>query len=192
MKRSGWTLLELLIVLILSSILLSISLFGVPAVIDHLRKQQARAEISTLGLALEKFHQDHSFYPPSSAITKNGEDYSENVTQYRQAGAVLFLALMGRQVWNAPPQLVTGKAYFDPLASQIFPGTNPLDPASDARQLATYTNDVTIFHAEHAAFRDPWGRPYGYACGEQACNPASYDLWSTAGGKSPEEWIKNW
>lgn len=55
----------------------------------------------------------------------------------------------------------SNKVYFDPTA--------------------TITTNV-----ESGPFIDPWGNAYGYS--NQATH---FELWSTAGGKDPAEWIRN-
>ena len=156
-SRSGFTLIEIMVVIVIITILVGIVIGASKYAQTKGATSRAKAEIAALETALEGYKSDNGVYPGSTEIPNNGTQNS-----------IL--------LYNS---LATGpKRYFTFKANQLrdFGGAVtiviPPCPSSPATAL-TVTNVAII---------DPFGMPYNYfnnPCGGGGQNnSATFDLWS--------------
>lgn len=82
--RPGYTMIELLVVILIISVLAALTTAAVVKVLGSGKKASAAAEIGNLDLALTNFHKDHKFYPPSYMTeAPNPPDGKTYVRQFR-------------------------------------------------------------------------------------------------------------
>jgi len=157
-KPSAFTLVELLAVITIIGILAGLTLGGAGAIRRHGATSQAKAEISALQAACERYYADNSSYPrnPNNCLPTPYD--SNNPTGYVDASRALFTNLVGSPWFNASSTNVVGKRYFEPKLGMVNTNTG----------------------SQPNYFIDPWGNSYGYYYDTN--NPKVAPLiWSTAG-----------
>lgn len=131
----GFTMVEILGVVVIIGILAGITLGGAGAVRRHGAVSQAKAEITALEAALARFQAENGFYPANTSNNPT-TSFNPNTAIYYNAGSALFSTLFGTNMFNRPPST---KRYFEPKPSMVS-STNAANPF----------------------FVDPWGYAYGY------------------------------
>lgn len=175
-RESGFTLMELLVVMVIILILASLIVGTASYVQKKGKRSRAEAEIAAMSSALENYKADNGVYPRDS--TTDGLDVvTTTLTNYDGPNLKLYEYLSGDTDHNRSPE---GKSYFPFKPNQLSP--------TDQAQAVT-------------AIRDPFGNPYGYST-KRAANPngssgynPTFDLWSIADGAAgtdQSKWIKNW
>ncbi|MEM6820698.1 MAG: prepilin-type N-terminal cleavage/methylation domain-containing protein [Verrucomicrobiota bacterium] len=188
MKR-GFTLIELLAVITIIGILVGIII----GVAGNVRKKaavsRAKAEISAIELALERYKIDNADYPTGTAIsipTGANSFYAGSPTSggYVSASQALFNALCGRANYSA------------------------LAGAGDTIYLEVREGQVgNSSGSANSYLQDPFGFAYGYVY-DPSGSPKSYynevvpDIWSTSGETTNPNsgtnnyiylrWVTNW
>ena len=188
LRKSAFTIIELLIVISIIIILAGLILSTVGYVQKKGVRSRAEAEIAAISAALESYKADNGIYPADSdtnALKPNMMGDPRQST-YQKASLSLYKALSG-DADNDASRVAESKGYFTFKPNQLSP--------TDQTQAVT-------------AIRDPFGNSYGYSTvkssnpsGTDGYNP-TYDLWSTCGEtgpKAPEtfqqyqaRWVKNW
>jgi len=203
--RDGFTMVELLVVVIIIAILIGLTLSIVGNVTTSAKKSRASGEVAAMDLALSRFQVDNGFYPAGTNISftvTTPAYYSPNpssaaaTNMYKMANRALFLALTGRTMYNyAGTNTNTYRQYYTDLkANQVGDaGLSNTNAASfDPTVQTTYT---TNSFSSGSYFQDPFQNPYGYyynpgtgsnpgydmAGDVSLYNRTSPDIWSTAG-----------
>ncbi|MGF1678356.1 MAG: type II secretion system protein [Candidatus Methylacidiphilales bacterium] len=185
-RRSGFTLIELLTVITIIGILTGIVIGVAGNVQKKAATSRARAEISALDLALERYKIDNGDYPDAADIavpTSPTGYYSGNPSGYQAAGRKLFTALAGRTAYSALTPAGT-PVYFEFKESQVGSPT---------------VNSYMV---------DPFGFAYGYHYDAASTGTKSFynvvvpDIWSTSGQTTQPNatdnlyiyarWVTNW
>ncbi|MDQ2867138.1 MAG: type II secretion system protein GspG [Verrucomicrobiota bacterium] len=179
---SGFTILELLIVISIIIILAGLVLGISGYVQDKGARSRAEAEIAAMSAALESYKADNGIYPRASQSTDKLNARAvpaPSPSSYASASFYLYTQLSGKGT-NQQPSSSEAKSYLTFKPAMLG------HPANDA---------TTVSY-----IRDPWGNSYGYSTA-QAANPGStagynptFDLWSTTNDTSGTraKWIKNW
>lgn len=180
-NRSGFTLVELLVVMAIIAVLAGLVLGTAGFMQKKAAKDRARAEIKAMELALESYKADNGVYP-RNATTDGLDAKSTPTTSYAPSSKFLYAQLSGDFDYNSTTP-ATGKAYME-FKPNMLSGTK------DAKGNFTTVNYLL----------DPFGNSYGYSTANQAdpnkgYNP-TFDLWST-GGKTgaptdTASWVTNW
>ncbi len=187
-RRTGFTILELLIVITIIIILAALIIGTVGYVQKKAARSRAEAEIAAMSAACESYKADNGTYPRDTGATTDNLDSRTSYNPAGYFGASLFLynslagATSGSRATSA-----SLKSYFNFRPNMLYP--------TDQTQNVQY-------------LRDPFGNSYGYSTAYQAdvangTNPPSrgynptFDLWSTGGATSNSQtdqaqWIKNW
>ncbi|GAB4251914.1 MAG: hypothetical protein OHK005_19150 [Candidatus Methylacidiphilales bacterium] len=209
-QRSGFTLVEIIVVVTVIVILMGLVLGVAGPVQESGRRSRAQAEIAGLETALTRFEQDNGFYPNATSIGTLAGDtfYNGNPANYLAASRALFLAVTGRQWLNSTDTASMGRQYMEVKPSQVPPsavGTSSSANA-DAASFATYSTPLS----SGSYLLDPWGRAYGYYYNANPTttpprysinNVVTYDLWTTGGQTANpsagephiiRKWIANW
>ena len=131
-EQSAFTLVELLAVITIIGILAGLTLGAAGAVRRHGATSTAKAEVSALQAACDRFYADNNSYPSNSAVNPAS---SVAPSGYNAAGQALFTNLVGSATLSAAP---TTKRYLEPKPAMV------------------YTNGTPNY------FVDPWGYAYGY------------------------------
>jgi general secretion pathway protein G len=176
--EGGVTIIELLVVIIIILILAGLVLSISSYVQNKGARARAETEIAAMSAALESYRADNGIYP-TSAITNALDPATPTPSSYVTACQDLYIRLSGDSDGN--PTTTTSSDTKNYLG---FLKPNMLKPNPPGA--GTY-------------FCDPFGNSYGYstakASGAPSGNNPTFDLWSTAGGKTPADvakWIKNW
>ena len=191
LKRSGFTLVELLVVLGVIGALMGMALGVQRYAMTKSARSRAEAEIAGLSAAAEGFKADQATYPRSgdtdTMISIDNGDHST----FLSANKALYMLLSGDADLNGKPDI-----------SESVPNAMPSYFAFKPALLRMEGTRV-------AYIRDPWdsgaeARPYGYSTKRAAALQAgvddpkagyniTFDLWSTGHLPSnPGAWIKNW
>ncbi|MGB8355991.1 MAG: prepilin-type N-terminal cleavage/methylation domain-containing protein [Chthoniobacteraceae bacterium] len=216
---SGFTLVEILVVLVIITILAGLVLSVAGNVMNSARKSRAAGEVAAIDMALSRFHVDNGFYPTITNINTvsfltNNFYYpnpgSTTNTNYILAGRALFLALMGRTMYDyAGTNTNNYRQYYNDLkatrvASEGVSNSAILNP--DPTISTTYTTNT---FTAGSYIIDPFQNAYGYYYNENAgsgitslFSQTAPDVWSTAGETNSTfvntntylflRWIHNW
>lgn len=158
----GFTLVEILAVVVIIGILAGITLGGAGAVRRHGAVSQAKAEITALEAASVRFQVENGFYPVNTSANPST---AFNPGNYQTAGVGLFSNLFGTNMFNRPPST---KRYFEPKPSMV-----------------SSTNTANPF------FVDPWGYAYGYySDGTNA--PLIWSTAGQTAAAGTNKWITSW
>lgn len=161
-SRIGFTLVELLGVLVVIGILAGLTLGGAGAVRRHAATGQAKAEIGALEAACVRYQIDLGLYP--SNVTANPTTRFRP-TDYQVAGTVLFTNLYGANQFSRPPGT---RRYFEPKAAMV-----------------SSTNTPNPF------FVDPWGYAYGYYS-DGTIAPLIWSTANQTNAAGTNKWITSW
>jgi Tfp pilus assembly protein PilE len=159
-EAASFTLVELLGVITIIGILAGLTLGGAGAIRRHGATSQAKAEISALQAACERYYADNSSYPQNPTNCLPTPYDSNNPAGYVEASRALFTNLFGSPRFNASSTNAVTKRYFEPKLAMVN------------------TNTSTSGQANY--FIDPWGNSYGYYYDTNNPNVAPL-IWSTAG-----------
>lgn len=209
-RRSGFTLIEIIIVVTVIVILMGLVLGVAGPVQESGRRSRAQAEIAALETALTRFEIDHGFYPNAMGISRLAGDtfYNGDPNTYLSASRALFLAVTGRQWFNSVDTATMGTQYMEVRPNQIVPGAAGSAGSTNliASNFASYSGAI----GQGTYLVDPWGRAYGYYFAatpfgtpprNSINNVTIFDLWTTGGqttnpsASSPHilrKWIANW
>jgi prepilin-type N-terminal cleavage/methylation domain-containing protein len=210
-KNRGFTLIELIVVIMIIALLMGLVLGVAGPVRQAAARSQAQAEIAALETALSRFEIDNGFYPKAVSIGVSGDFYQgdPNTADYQRASRALFLAVTGRS-WLASTDVNTmGTSYMAVKESQVPP--NQRGTSGSSNQIANNFSSYASAINEGSYLLDPWGWPYGYYYNPDAPgtpprfslnNSSIFDLWSTgnqrvtpdSGGNAHvlRQWIANW
>lgn len=114
MKRVGFTLVEVLVIMAVITVLSAIVLGALPGIWSSMARSRTVTEIQAMETALENFKTDGGQYPPGNAT-------GYNPTDYIPSSVSLYTNLCGR---NSITSAVTGKSYMTIKRSQL--GTSGL------------------------------------------------------------------
>ncbi len=109
MKRDGFTLVEILVILSVIALLVAITIAVLPGILGNVAKARATTEIRAMETALESYKTEVGTYPP-------GDASSYNPSLYISAATSLFTNLCGRSSFAAP---LTGKSYMEFKRNQL-------------------------------------------------------------------------
>jgi general secretion pathway protein G len=71
---SGFTLIEILLVVVIIGLLASIVTVSIPKHLESARLNKARADIQGIGVAIQSYYMNEGRYPPSLAALSEGDD----------------------------------------------------------------------------------------------------------------------
>jgi len=210
--QNGFTIIEMLVVIIVIFILAALVLAASSYVQDRGKRARAETEIAAMSAALESYKADNGIYvrnPTSGGPTDTldaqtmFDPANANTAQYKSASLILYRALSGDRNLDRSVNATDGN--FDIDGSSLATPLNQAPPTyfsfKPAMLLPAPPSTATV-----TAIRDPFGNSYGYSTANQAnsskgFNP-TYDLWSTAAKapsptpapptKQQDLWIKNW
>lgn len=166
---SGFTLVEILVVISIIAVLASIVIGVQKQVFDKQTTNRAKGELQTIALALEQYKLKYGDYP---WINSGGATFSE------EEGRLLYKALVGLAV----PRKVSGGLRLE----EVDGGSSEAGPAFvDASKLSVEIDDDDVRISDsQAIFLDPWDNPYEYYYIEAGSslpkNPRDrFELWSS-------------
>jgi prepilin-type N-terminal cleavage/methylation domain-containing protein len=188
-RPDGFSLIELLTVLVIIAILAGLTLAAFSGVQRSALRSRAKNEIAALGASLESYKADNGSYPTPPATTFTSTNVyltaAPNLAggTYQMSSEYLYEALTGRTNYSDPPATAGTHIYY------VF----------NARQLGN--NSATAGGPIY--IQDPFGNSYGYFNGYYGgATPQlpfngtnQYDLWSTAGdtgGTNMPGWVTDW
>ena len=73
-RRAGFTLIEILLVVVIIGMLAGIAAVAVPRNIEKARRAKAAADISSIGLAINSYYMEEGKYPQSLDLLTSGDD----------------------------------------------------------------------------------------------------------------------
>ena len=142
--KAGFTLIEMLMVVLIIGILVGIAFTGTSYVFGMLDTKQAKKDLEELRLALEEFKTEHGDYPGTRELT---EEFAQSQRLYQ--------ALAGYVDRTGKSQ--EGKSFLKgegiTLGRRGEGGVEPIDLDADALAAGLAMQVFPI---------DPWGRPYVY------------------------------
>ncbi len=94
-RRNGFTLVELMVVIVIIGLLATVVMINVLPSQDKAMTTKARADIATLGQAMEMYRLDNMRYPPSL----------EALAQPRPSGGGAYVRSLPEDPWGRPYQL---------------------------------------------------------------------------------------
>ena len=122
-KKTGLTIIELLIVLGIIALLVGLLLPAVSAVKKMAKETKQKAQFATIGLALEAFKNDYGDYPPSDIIVWSSHPYCGS---QKLAEALLGWDLLGfhpKSAWRADGlDAGDGPGTYDPAQTRDING----------------------------------------------------------------------
>jgi general secretion pathway protein G len=68
MRKDGFTLMEMMVVLVVIGILISLSVGGAIKILEESKRGQAEADIAALASAVSRYERDVGSYPPNSGL----------------------------------------------------------------------------------------------------------------------------
>jgi len=152
-RQAGFTLVELLTVMVIIIILLSITISVQRGITAKQNNTKAKGEIQAIGVALNAFKAQYGDYPPAVAGSSDSEDN-------------LILALTGRARWEHATDAKTGATV------ATFPGAKSVTMSNSASttqtipykpflDVAQFTIGTDTNHS-NPVLLDPWGNAYLY------------------------------
>ena len=202
-SKAGFTLLELLVVIVIIMFLAGITLPIVSSVQTSAKKGVTSAQISQLELALKQFESDFGKFPPDSYTTSETDDISFGTVSIPHddnldTGSKCLVFFLG-SIFIFNPGLSNEETYgpyIEFKRSQIT-GTG-VDFADDTGSLTfTGVNGTR----EVFQYKDPFGSPYLFDSSYDSPPPnnrASFDIWSRGpdkadnSGADASDDITNW
>ncbi len=103
-RKNGFTLVELMVVIFILGLLTTIVVINVLPSQDRAMVEKARADLATLGQALELYRLDNITYPTSAEGLQalvSAPGASPNTTRYRQGG---YIKKLPQDPWGRPYQ----------------------------------------------------------------------------------------
>ena len=194
-RHQGFTLMELLIVISIIAMLVAITAAAATSMQKKARRLKADAQVQSITLGLEKYHQEYSEYP----AVKGSQKAEFNGLNYTVAGGrMLYQALSGdgtSAIKGLPGRPSNGKLN-ESGDGEIF--LSSADPANRAAGMVAQIGDSNNYFLQ-----DPFEKPYQYKSKgdttreEDLHNPETFDLWSfgfddTGDASEAERWITNW
>ena len=73
-RRAGFTLIEILLVVVIICMLATIVTVSVPKHLEKARVNKARADIGALSIAIQSYYMEEGKYPPSLDVLSSGDD----------------------------------------------------------------------------------------------------------------------
>jgi prepilin-type N-terminal cleavage/methylation domain-containing protein len=158
---SGFTLVELLVVIVIIGILTGITFTGATFLLQSKDSKKATSEIEAIKLALKEFESSEGSFPDTEQLASDPNNYSER-------GQVLLLALLG--LLDESGEILdtdeSGKNY---LPNDIFTfgfpkesGEHELALLGVAGSTFEFTNSDGEKITQPVCIIDPWGNPYVY------------------------------
>ena len=203
----GFTLLELLVVIVIMMFLAGITLPIVSSIQTNTKKGVTSAQISQLELALKQFESDFGFFPPESYIASDtivsvggvniprDGDLSYDTNDDLLNGARCLVFFLGSKFTFNPglPNEETYGPYIEFKRSQLVDtGVNFTD--TDTGITIEGVNGLTNVYE----YKDPFGNHYSYDSSSPSNNTASFDIYSYGpdkkdnSGDSTSDDITNW
>lgn len=139
MGREAFTLIEILMVTAIIGVLVGLLIAGISFVTTRAPEMQVRNDINQLGIALESFKSQYSFYPPSQFILcENNNDYSNPALM----GSFHPLLVQDSREYLGKMfnRLANNAAWMGPSPGSGGPATNFLDWNQDG----SYTRPVVL------------------------------------------------
>lgn len=168
-QREAFTLIELLTVVLIIIILAGLVISTAGYIQKKAARERATSEIAAMEAALESYKADNGIYPQNTNTD----------------------AVLGAKILY---QALTGDGN-----DQLGVSTNPQPSAGkygDPGKTYMELNSKRMVNTNGYYVIDPWGSQYNYFTGTNRNNPATYDLFSTAGKgtntNNSMQWIKNW
>lgn len=96
-RPNGFTLVELMVVLVIIGLLATVVLINVLPAQDRAMETKARADIATIGQAMELYRLDNMRYPPSLEV----------LAQPRAGGGGAYIRSLPNDPWGRPYQMAT-------------------------------------------------------------------------------------
>lgn len=195
---TGFTLVELLIVLAIIMVLVGITVPVVSSIQTNAKSGVTTAQISQLGLALKQFECDFGFFPPDSYTTADTALSLGNIEIPRDDDlntslkcSVFFLG--SRFTFSSASFNETFGPYIEFKRSQIE--GSGVEFATDTATLSIEGINGTrqVFQ-----YKDPFGSYYSYNSSSPSHNIASFDIYSFGpdkvddSGTSTSDDITNW
>ena len=184
-SRMGFTLLELLVVIVIMMFLAGITVPIVSSIQTNAKKGVTSAQISQLGIALKQFESDFGFFPPDSYKTSDTQLSLGGVDIPRDAdldaGSKCLMFFLGSKfIFTKTSFTATYGPYIEFKKSQI-------EEVSGATFTDTGT-DITIEGINGLTkvyrYKDPFGGYYSYDSSSPSNNTASFDIYSTGPDKT--------
>lgn len=192
-SRSGFTLIELMVVMIIIALLVTITVAVLGFAQKKGRISKAEVMIKALSLSLEKYKNDQGEYPEPQNEAQMGDFGGENIEM--GAAAMLYQAVSGDG---------TDAIFGGSKPSQGEPGT-----ANEAymEQARVGNNSFVRKVGESYVLIDPFGNPWQYrrydedrgSSNEPWTNNPTFDMWSygldeTFGDEADQnvKWVTNW
>jgi prepilin-type N-terminal cleavage/methylation domain-containing protein len=181
-RCTGFTLIELVVVIAIIVILVGLVLSTVGYVQKNAARSRAGTEIAAMSAACESYKADNGVYPRSGA-TDGLDPTTSNIANYKTPSRDMYGLISGDGTFDGTPD-AGARSYMT-----FKPNSLVRDDMSNPPSLS---NPVT-------AIRDPFGNSYGYSTmkasgGANGYNP-TFDLWTVADGTAgtdPTKWVKNW
>ena len=73
-SRGGFTLIEILLVVVIIGMLAGIAAVSVPKHLEKARRSKAAADISSVSMAIQSFYMEEGHYPPNLDVLSSGND----------------------------------------------------------------------------------------------------------------------
>jgi prepilin-type N-terminal cleavage/methylation domain-containing protein len=194
--KDGFTLLELLVVIVIMMFLAGITVPIVSSIQTNAKKGVTSAQISQLGLALKQFESDFGMLPPDSYKTSDTDDISIGVVSIPHndnlnTGDKCLVFFLG-SIFTFNPNLSNEETYgpYIEFKRAQITGTGQ-DFADDTVDLAITGVNGT---REVFQYKDPFGIVYTYKSSSPDNNKASFDLYSNGPDEKPStsDDITNW
>ncbi len=178
-SKDGFTLLELLVVIVIIMFLAGITIPIVSSIQTNAKKGVTSAQISQLELALKQFESDFGFFPPQSYITSDtivsvgGVDIPKD-NDLSSGSRCLVFFLGSKFMFTKTSFTATYGPYIEFKRAQLdVVGADFTDTDTDI--LIEGINGLTGVYE----YKDPFGEHYSYVSSSPSNNTASFDIYST-------------
>ncbi|MBZ0110325.1 MAG: type II secretion system protein GspG [Candidatus Scalindua rubra] len=200
-SKAGFTLLELLVVVVIMMFLAGITVPIVSSIQTNAKKGVTAAQISQLGIALKQFESDFGFFPPDSYTTSShpiplsiGSVNIPRDDDLSSGSRCLVFFLGSKFAFTSTSFTATYGPYIEFKKSQIenVSGATFTDTGTDIDIEGVNGTKEVYQH------KDPFGTPYSYDSSSPSNNTASFDIYSYGpdktddSGVSTSDDITNW